>query len=449
MDASVPMTKKGTKGYWGVFIIFGLINATGAILWGIYNNYLPIFIQTGRSDFSSLGSTALLGFGLSAFMTGIIMSIDNFISFFSAPLFAAQSDYSRSRKKVIVLSLLGTAVLMALLPVVFTTVTPATGGKPDLLYPQIITLSIIALLFVAIVSATGAYSTSLSYYLVPKDHYNTLSSVMVFFGGISFVVVTFLANALYTIHYGLPFWVTSGFILLVMFAVQFFLMDEMGPEGTETRPEAVSTNPVIQLRTSFSQYSGDQLKGILLTVFTKLLGTFGTIGFSTYGSSYLLQERQIPPDQAGFSVIFYFIGYTLSAIPMGLIADKISIRKTWYIAMAVTALAGVAYLTIGVNFMMICIINAIAGIANAAFDVCAIPLAMDFVPNKHLTGSVISIFTPLTTLATIVAVPLIGAVVDATGKYGVLFYLMSGCALLGFLGLVALGRIQKAMALQK
>jgi MFS family permease len=448
MDASVPMDKKSTRSYWGIFVIFGLVNATGAILWGIYNNYLPIFMQTGRSDFSSLGSTALMGFGLSAFLTGVIMSIDNFIVFFSAPLFAAQSDYSKSRKKVIVLSLLGTAVLMALLPVVFTTVTPETNGKPDLLIPQIVTLGIIALLFVVVVSATGAYSTSLSYYLVPKDHYNTLSSVMVFFGGLSFVVVTFLANALYSINYGLPFWVASGFILLVMFAVQFFLMDEMGTEGIETRPEAASKNPITQLRTSFSKYSGNQLKGILLTVLTKLLGTFGTIGFSTFGSSYLLQERQIPPDQAGFAVIFYFIGYTLFAIPMGLIADKISIRKTWYYAMAVTVLAGVAYLTIGVNFMMICIINTIAGVANAAFDVSAIPLAMDFVPNKHLTGSVISIFTPLTTLATVVAVPLIGAIVDATGKYGVLFYLMSGCALLGFFGLAALGRLQKATALQ-
>jgi len=435
--------KSGAKGYWGLFLVFGLVNATGAIIWGIYNNYLPIFMQTGRADFSSIGSTALFGFGLSAFLTGLIMSIDNVVSFFSGPIFAAQSDYSRNRKRIIVLSLLGTAILMALLPVVFMTVPPENGGQPEKVVFQIITLSIIALLFIAVTTATGSYSTSLSYYLVPKEHHNKLSAMMVFFGGISFVIVTFAANALYSIHYGLPFWVTSIFLLIAMVIVQIFLKNETSESSAESRPAAQSANPIRLLRTSFSQYSGNQLKGILLSVITKIFGVFGTIGFQTYGSSYLLQERGIAPDLAGFSIIFYFVGFTLSAIPMGMIADKIGIRKTWFVTMAVTVLAGIAYLTIGVNFTMICVINVVAGIANAAFDVCAIPLAMNFVPNKNLTGSVISIFTPLTTIASIIVVPVIGAIVDASSSYSILFYLMSGFALLGFVPLIALGRIQK------
>ncbi|MGH7455416.1 MAG: hypothetical protein ACRENG_28945, partial [bacterium] len=43
-----------------------------SLLWGIYNAYVPIFLQAGRPDFSA--SAGVQGFGLSTTLTGFIMT---------------------------------------------------------------------------------------------------------------------------------------------------------------------------------------------------------------------------------------------------------------------------------------------------------------------------------------------------------------------------------------
>ncbi|MGH7600653.1 MAG: MFS transporter, partial [bacterium] len=66
-----------------------------SLLWGIYNAYIPIFLQAGRPDFAA--SAGVQGFGLSTTLTGFIMTLDNLAALFILPYVGAWSDRLRTR----------------------------------------------------------------------------------------------------------------------------------------------------------------------------------------------------------------------------------------------------------------------------------------------------------------------------------------------------------------
>jgi Na+/melibiose symporter-like transporter len=82
--------------YKKAFILgFGLFAAQ--LMWMIYNTYMPIFLQAGNPEFDARLAVSTLGFGLSATMTGVIMTIDNIAAFFLQPLMGPISDRTRTR----------------------------------------------------------------------------------------------------------------------------------------------------------------------------------------------------------------------------------------------------------------------------------------------------------------------------------------------------------------
>ncbi|MBU2645602.1 hypothetical protein KKI24_12915, partial [bacterium] len=75
--------------YWRVLLLgFGFMGVS--VLWGIYNAYVPVFLQAGRSDFST--TAGVTGYGLSASFTGFIMTLDNIAALFILPFVGAYSD---------------------------------------------------------------------------------------------------------------------------------------------------------------------------------------------------------------------------------------------------------------------------------------------------------------------------------------------------------------------
>ena len=67
---------------------FGFMGVS--LLWGIYNAYVPIFLQAGRSDYST--TAGVVGFGMGADTTGFIMTLDNIAALFILPFVGAYSD---------------------------------------------------------------------------------------------------------------------------------------------------------------------------------------------------------------------------------------------------------------------------------------------------------------------------------------------------------------------
>ena len=55
-----------------------------SVMWKLYNDYVPIFLQAGNPAFET--ATTAAGFGLGATMAGFIMTLDNLAGLFLLPL---------------------------------------------------------------------------------------------------------------------------------------------------------------------------------------------------------------------------------------------------------------------------------------------------------------------------------------------------------------------------
>src|SRR5512133_567842 len=101
--------------FWKYVLAFGLMSASWNAIWGIYNNYVPIFLQAGNSGFDLAHKGVSFGFGLAPFWAGIVMSLDNFGGRFLSPLIGAVSDRVHRRSLFILigapLAVLGSASL--------------------------------------------------------------------------------------------------------------------------------------------------------------------------------------------------------------------------------------------------------------------------------------------------------------------------------------------------
>ena len=61
----------------------------------LFNSYMPIFFQAGAEGFSTRLVTR--GFGLSATLTGFVMTLDNIAAGFIQPVMGPVSDRTRTR----------------------------------------------------------------------------------------------------------------------------------------------------------------------------------------------------------------------------------------------------------------------------------------------------------------------------------------------------------------
>ena len=116
-----------------VLLGFGLFGAQ--LMWMLYNRYMPIFLQAVAQGFSS--SLSVRGFGLSATVTGFIMTLDNIAAFFIQPVMGPVSDRTRTRlgrrMPFILLFAPLSALAFALIPVGALLIPPELSGKFELL----------------------------------------------------------------------------------------------------------------------------------------------------------------------------------------------------------------------------------------------------------------------------------------------------------------------------
>ena len=122
-----PMTPESYRK--AILLGFGLFGAQ--LMWMIYNTYMPIFLQAGNPAFAS--ALGVRGFGLSATLTGIIMTFDNIAAFFIQPAMGPISDRTHTRigrrMPYIILFAPLSALAFALIPLGPTMIPAAASGN--------------------------------------------------------------------------------------------------------------------------------------------------------------------------------------------------------------------------------------------------------------------------------------------------------------------------------
>ncbi len=435
------------KKYFKFFLFNGLFNMSISVIWGAYYTYLPIILQGGNPNFAS---HATLGFGLSAFITGLIMSVDSILGTIFNPIFGAMGDRSLRRKEVGVFMGIIMSLFIIALPLIANIVTPETSGKTEELLVPLVLMIIAAFGAIMTDSIGASYRSGYKFSMVPKLHHNKMMSFSVTFGGIGFISITLLASYLYTLNTGYPFYIGALLQFLVILAFYFSVPQEVEKnlrikaeiEKTKNKP-----NPLQVIKNLYFLLDKQAKMSILMIFILKSLTGFGVYGLQTYASSYLLLEVGVMPNLAAIATAVYFLGYMGAAMPIGYIADKASRIKLYIIGIVIAIMGGIFFLAVGSNFVGILIVAAFIGIGFSVFDVITIPYILSFLPDKSdYTGTAYSLAVALVVSTTFFIVPVIGFLIDLTGNYNTLFYVLIASCSLAFIPLKVLSGLTKQEA---
>lgn len=439
--AEAKAEKKKIKINWLYVMIFGFWEASLAVIWGVYNNYMPVFWQSGNPNFNVLGASTALGFGLGAFSTSIIMSVDNIGSLIMQPIFGALSDKARSRKKIVIWTGGLTAILYGLLPVGFLSISPEKSGNLAALTGPFVVTIMFAFLMILMWGIAKPSEYGLRYVIIPSAARSKVYGLIAFVVGIAFVLTFTMSNMLYSIHPALPFWIGAGFLFVTVILYAVFIKE---PEGTTMADELEEqrVRGFKELFRGFKLFSKKHLKAIFLIAFAKFLAWFGVAGLETFSSSYLVNELGMNEAMAGNMVAVYFVGYLLACIPMGFISNKVGRKRLFSFAMLAFVIAGTVQALTHTATLLIPVLI-LAGAANSTTDIMATPMVTDVAPSKKVMGLSVAILASITTLASIIAVPLYGAVFELTNNNFKLLWI--GMIIAPLLGLLLLTRIKGGM----
>lgn len=393
-------------------LTFALWFASWFVIWGTYNNYVPLVLQSGNPDFKAGGGVAMVGFGLGAFMTGLIMSLDNFSSVILQPILGNFTDRVKRRKPFVVIGGLMTAIFFALIPLGFTNIPAAQSGNLGALTPLFLLTILTAIGMIVSWSFALPAEHGLKFTLIPSAARTRVWSYIAFVGGVAFVVTFMTTNMLYSIHPGLPFWAGSGFLLLVVLMYATLVKE---PENAAVdKGEGAEVSGLGALLSGLRQYERADLIAMLTVSFVKFLAIFGVAALETFGSSYIVVVLGVPANNAAMYLAIYFVGYLAATIPVGYLSNRFGRKTILRFALALFMLIGLTQFAVN-SMATLIVILILAGAANGSTDVLCLPMATDIAPSKKVMGVTVGTMSAITTLASIISVPFWGAVIQSLG----------------------------------
>ncbi len=214
----------GPKLNWGFTFLIGLGFFGIELLWRIYNNFVPIYLQSGNPTFDATQKAPIMGFGLNTFTTGIIMGLDNLAALFLLVTIGAISDRTVTRigrrMPFILFFAPIAAVAFALIPLAPGLITPATNGNVGAM-PGVFTLFMLALGVMLL--AMACFRTpvvSLMPDLTPSPLRSKANGVINFMGGLAGVIGTLLLSPLFDLNQWIPF--IAGAVILIAAVLALF-----------------------------------------------------------------------------------------------------------------------------------------------------------------------------------------------------------------------------------
>jgi MFS family permease len=398
---------------WKYTIIFGLWFASWFVIWGTYNSYLPVIFQSGNPEFNVLGASKAVGFGLGAFITGLVMSFDNLSIVLLQPIFGNLSDRVKSRKRMVIGGGLLAALCYIALPFGFLGIPPEKSGNLSALIPFFILTLVAASAMVFSWSIALPAENGLKFVLVPSAVRTRVWSIVAFFGGIAFVATFMTSNMLYSIHPGLPFWVGGGFLLMVVILYAIFIKepDFVAPE----KSEADEPRGLAALLSGLKQFPKEDLNALLTISFVKFLTIFGVAALETFGVSYIINELGVPENQGAMNVAVYFVGYLIAAIPAGFLANRIGRKNMLRIALVIFIVMAILQFMLN-SMALLFVVLVMLGVANGITDVMCLPMATEMVPSKKVMGVTVGAMAAITSLASVISVPFWGGIIQLLGN---------------------------------
>jgi MFS family permease len=415
-------------------ILIGLGLFSVQMAWVIYNTYVPIYLQAGDPVFDAQSAAQTRGFGLSATLTGLIMTLDNIAAFFIQPIMGPISDRTRTRfgrRMPYIITMAPLAVLaFALIPLAPQMIPAELNGQlAELSGPFIFFLVAVGVMLVAMaLFRTPLFALMPD--LIPSPLRSQANGVINLMAGVGGIIAFVAGGLLYNVYRPLPFWVV-GAITLISIGVLFWKIKE--PKELVEAADTEGDLAVLRNLRDIPRENRRSLGLLILTIFFYMVG-FNAI--ETFFSSYGVNTLGVKESTAAMLLAASYVSFILFAVPAGMLAGRFGRKRTIMAGLALFAVVlGVAFFTPVVPAVVALL--AVGGLAWALININGLPMVLDISTTEALMGTYTGLYFIAATLAAAVGPILNGFIIDLTGRnYNMIFLVCPAFFLLALLCMV-------------
>jgi MFS family permease len=405
---------KGLRLNWGFTFLIGLGFFGIEILWRLYNNFVPLYLQSGSASFDATQAAPILGFGLSTFASGLIMGLDNLAALFLLPIIGALSDrtFTRiGRRMPFILACTPIAAIsFALIPLAPALISPAANGSVNAM-PGLFALFVVILSVMLL--AMACFRTpviSLMPDLTPSPLRSKANGVINFMGGLAGVIGTLALSPLFDANPWIPF-VAGAVILCAAVAALFALVREREASVVIGEGEEREGLNVLKKLRDLPAANRRTLAFLMLAIFCWFVAFNG---IDTWFTSFGVTVLELSPGQAGQIFSVALIAFILFAIPAGFIGTRVG--RKWTILTGLALFTGILILiNLLQNLTVITVLLAIGGASWALVNINSLPMIVDTSTDERMLGTYTGMYYIASQFAAILGPAITGLVVDMSG----------------------------------
>ncbi len=421
--------------YVKTFLIgFGFFGTS--VMWKLYNDYVPIFLQAGNPAFET--ATKAAGFGLGATWTGFIMTLDNIVALFLLPLIGMWSDRvwvrRLGRRRPFIVALAPISILAFLLiPLIVKAIPPSlTGMTADLRQPLAFFIAAVGV-FITAMAGFRTPVVSLMPDLTPSPLRSQANGIINLMGGLGGVIITLVGAQLYALNIALPFIVAGVLMFVAVLMLVFFVKEPRELAGDAPEREL---DVGLNVFKSLGQIPTETRKSLLLLMLSIFLWFVGYNAIETFFTSYGVNVLGMPENRAALLGSVAYVTFILFAIPSGYVAARVGRKRTITLGLLIFA----ALLFVGYfipNATVIGVLLGLGGLAWSLVNINSLPMVVDTAESDASIGTYTGFYYLASQLAAIVGPTLNGFFIERTANYGmvmlmpVIFFVLAALSMQG------------------
>ncbi len=387
---------------WGKTFLLGFGFLGISIIWPIFNQYIPLFLQAGNPEFErqllaeGRSIPDIAGFGLTPSLALFIMTWDNIINMFVQPWVGAKSDKTWNRfgrRKPWIL--LGAPI--ALLGFVFIPVAQSIVAVAVFI---LITNFGMALFRSPTVAWLGD--------LFDPDNRSKANGVINLMGGVGGLLAYFGGGILYN-SFGRPAPFIAGAIAMVV-ALVVVLIFVKEPQEIIVEKQEKQAGVLANIKSIFNNPN----KSGFFVLLGILLWFMGFNALETGLSSFAVFTLGMQAGTASIYAGLVTISFIIFAVPAGLFGTRYgrgTIIRIGLVGLAIVMLAGYFIIQNAITFAIILVL---AGFLWAMVNVNSLPLVYDHGDEKRI-GAFTGLYYFSSQLAAVLGPTLGGILVDFMG----------------------------------
>jgi maltose/moltooligosaccharide transporter len=383
---------------------FGFLGIS--LIWPIFNNFVPIFLQEN--------------FMLSASLTGFVMTWDNYLNMFIQPVVGERSDHSWTRigrRKPWML-------VGAPLAAIFFITIPVMPSVIGIMFAILLTNLGMALFRSPTISLLGD--------LFPSQQRSTANGIINLMGGIGAILAFLVGGALYALGQITPFLFGSLVMLAAILLVVIFIRE---PRSEEIHDPDKDVEEKLGVLANLRQVLQASDRSGLLILLAILFWFIGYNAIETWISSFGRFSLGINPGTMSVLTSVLALTFVIFALPSGLLATRFGRRRIILIGIAGLTVLLLYGLIVRNQTMLISFLIPV-GFFWALINVNSLPMVYDVGGNECI-GAFTGLYYLASNIAAVAGPQVVGILIELTGNnfrimfvFGAIFMLLAGVCML-------------------